>query len=110
MAAAAADREMIPLPPSLLMSSVAEEPPVIAPLTVSAEPLAPVPSTLHVCALPSTTGALMVMAPAFAPTEMPFVAREGAIVRLLAVPPAPEPMVTTLTPVGAPVKLRALTA
>lgn len=52
----------------------------------------------------------MVTAPALAPTEMPFDEDEGAIVRMLAVPPTPEAMVTMVTPVAAPVKLRALTA
>ena len=110
MEPAAADREIIPLPAPLLMASVASDAPVIAPLMVRAEPLAPVPSTLHVCAAPRTTGALMVTAPALAPTEMPADESEGVMVRLLAVPPTPEAMVTMLTPVGAPVKFKALIA
>ena len=84
------------------MVSVFAPEPVMAPLTVRVEPLAPVPSALHVWGAPSTTGAEMVTAPALEATSMPTRDEPGAMVRTPGKSAGVNPAatVTAVTPTG----------
>ena len=79
--------------------------PVMAPLTVRAEPLVPPPTIFQRWLAPSTTGALMVMTPALVATSMPSVATAGVRVSEPAVPGA---IVTAVTPLGLAANSRSL--
>ena len=79
------------------------------PVSVSEEPLAPVPATFQVWLAPRTIGALMVIAPALASTVMPSAEEAGASVRAAASGP-PGAITTLVTPVGFAVNWRLPTA
>ena len=84
------------------MVSVLAPDPVMAPLTVSEEPLAPVPSALHVWGVPNKTGAEIVIFPALLATLSPSAEELGATVRIpgSSAGVSPAAMVTAVTPVG----------
>ena len=91
---------MVTMPPAeLLIVRPLVAVPLMLPVSVRLEPLAPVPSMVQVWGAPSTIGALMVMLPALDWTAMPSDETEGAIVRVLMSGPPP-PMATDVTPVG----------
>ena len=101
----------MPPVPELLPLSVSAPLPVLFtkaskvtfPATVR-EAGAVVASTFHVCEADrvgsAMTGALMVIAPACAATEMPPEGLAGFSVSMLAAPPVPELMLTAVTVVG----------
>ena len=79
--------------------------PVMPPVRVSEEPLAPVPATFQVWLAPRTIGALIVIAPALASIVMPSVEEAGASVRAAASGP-PGATTTLVMPVGLEVNWR----
>ena len=81
--------------------------PVMAPLTVRAEPLVPPPTMFQRWFAPRTTGALMVMAPALAATSIPSVATVGVRVSVPA-EIVPGAMLTEVTPLGLAANSRSL--
>ena len=81
--------------------------PVMAPLTVRADPLVPPPTIFQRWFAPRTTGALMVMAPALVATSMPSVAAVGVRVSVPA-EIVPGAMLTEVTPLGLAANSRSL--
>ena len=76
---------------------------VVSPSIVSAEPLAPVPTTVQVWRELAVRGAEIVTDPALSSTVMPALGLPEEMVRL---PPEPGAMAKAVTPVGVEVKVR----
>ena len=79
--------------------------PVMPPVRVSVEPLAPVLATFQVWLAPRTSGALIVIAPALPSIVIPSAEEAGAIVRAAASGP-PGATTTLVMPVGLEVNWR----